>query len=253
MLKIALIQYDIVWQNSIANMKKLDKILNQLDNNIDLIVLPEMFNTGFSMNSVDIAEDAQGNTMQWLKTQSLGRAICGSLAIKEKDMYYNSFFWVENGELKHQYNKKYLFTYAQENENYSPGKERIVIEYKNWKIAPFVCYDLRFPEWLRCNTKKFNYNLGIVVASWPQARIAAWEKLLQARAIENVSYFVGVNRIGMDGNNVAYSGSSLICNYLGEVVAIVKNSEETITMELELESQLQFRKVFPVLEDANRN
>ena len=189
--------------------KKIDDIKEETD----LIVLPEMFSTGFSMNAAALAEPPEGKTLQWMVSQAQKKvaAIVGSFIVRENDVFYNRLFFVfPDGNYK-TYDKKHTFTYAKENETYSEGSERLIVDYMGWKICPLICYDLRFPIWAR-NTD--GYDLLIFIANWPKTRTVAWETLLRARAIENMAYCMGVNRIGIDVKNYEYIGHSAVYDVL---------------------------------------
>lgn len=214
-LKIALLQVDIVWQNAEQNRINYSEKINQITEEVDLILLPEMFSTGFSMQPQAIAETMQGETIKWMQQMASDKqcAIGGSLIITKNDKYFNRFLFLHpTGEIEF-YDKHHLFTLAGEGKTYTQGTKKLLIEYKGWKICPFVCYDLRFPVWSR-NIE--NYDVLIYVANWPKPRISAWDTLLKARSIENLSYVVGVNRIGVDGNDLAYCGHSAVYDCLGE-------------------------------------
>lgn len=213
-MKVAIIQSDLVWENPKANRLHFDEKINSITDNIDLIVLPEMFSTGFTMNPASVAETMEGETVNWIKSLAIAKncAITGSLVIQENGNFYNRMLFVyPNGEIMH-YDKRHLFTLAKEDEVYTSGKEKVIIDYNNWKICLQICYDLRFPVFAR-NVE--NYDLLIYVASWPKPRINAWDILLRARAVENLSYVIGVNRIGVDANNLEYVGHSQVIDYLG--------------------------------------
>lgn len=213
MINVTLIQSDIIWEDRISNLKKYQEKINQIEST-DLIILPEMFTTGFSMSPKSISENMNGETIQWMKQNAhkMNSAICGSIIIEEDSKYFNRFIWVNPDGSIHHYDKRHLFSFAGENENYTPGNEKIIIEYKGWKICPLICYDLRFPVWSR-NSE--DYDLLIYVANWPDKRKSAWKSLLTARAIENQCYVIGVNRVGIDGKNLVYSGESQIINMFG--------------------------------------
>lgn len=232
-LTIALVQANLVWGNTKKNCLKFSKKISRLDQPVDLIILPEMFTTGFSMQPQKIAETMQGDTVSWmLKTASeKNAAIAGSVIISENNNYYNRFLFIHpSGEINY-YNKKHLFTLAGEHEIYASGKEKLMVNYKGWKICPLVCYDLRFPVWAR-NVEA--YDVLIYVANWPKPRITAWDTLLKARAIENMCYTIGVNRVGIDANNLEYSGHSAAYDCLGEqVVSTTENAEDTAVVTLQ--------------------
>jgi len=214
-LKTAVIQADLVWENQAENLKRFNEKIDDLNESVDLIVLPEMFSTGFSMNAEPLAEEMDGLAVSWMKKTAIDKqtALTGSLIIKENGNYYNRLFFVfPDGSFK-TYDKRHTFTLANEDKTYTAGNERLIVEYKGWRICPLICYDLRFPVWAR-NTS--DYDLLIYVANWPETRIHAWDILLQARAIENMSYCIGVNRTGNDGNEYKYNGHTAIYDCLGK-------------------------------------
>jgi predicted amidohydrolase len=247
-LHISLIQTDLVWENPQANIKNFEEKINNIPGNPDLVILPEMFNSGFSMH---FSETHPSESLAWLSKFSSAKqtSIFGSLAIAENGKNYNRGYFVKpNGE-QYFYDKKHLFKYGKEHETYTAGTEILTIEYKNWKIRPLICYDLRFPVWSR-NTAPF-YDLLIYVASWPLARIEAWRTLLRARAIENQCYVVGVNRIGIDGNHLIYNGQSLVIDYTGEVLCDAEENDTILSVELSFENLQNFRTRFPFLSDGD--
>ncbi|MEQ3498981.1 amidohydrolase [Tenacibaculum sp. SSH1-16] len=250
-LKVALIQSDLVWENPTENRKRFEKKINGLSDEIDLIVLPEMFTTGFTMNASAVAETMEGETVQWLQNlaQEKSIAITGSIIISENNNFYNRLLFVHPSGKIDSYNKKHTFTLAGEHEVFSAGTERIIVGYKGWKICPLICYDLRFPVWAR-NTE--NYDLLLYVASWPKPRIEAWDSLLKARAIENMSYTIGVNRVGVDVNGYEYIGNTVCYDTLGNCLA--KNNqgtEEILIIELDKDKQIETRKRFCFLDDRD--
>ncbi|UTD15867.1 amidohydrolase [Tenacibaculum mesophilum] len=250
-LKVALIQSDLVWENPTENRKRFEKKINGLSDEIDLIVLPEMFTTGFTMNASAVAETMEGETVQWLQNlaQEKSIAITGSIIISENNNFYNRLLFVHPSGKIDSYNKKHTFTLAGEHEVFSAGTERVIVEYKGWKICPLICYDLRFPIWAR-NTE--NYDLLLYVASWPKPRIEAWNSLLKARAIENMSYTIGVNRVGVDANGYEYIGNTVCYDTLGNCLA--KNNqgtEEILIVELDKDKQIETRKRFCFLDDRD--
>ncbi|QOD60082.1 amidohydrolase [Polaribacter haliotis] len=223
-LKIVGIQADLVWENPTKNIAFFEQEIEKLDPDVDLIVLPEMFTSGFTMNPKNVAEEMDGFTVSWMQKIASEKqtAICGSLVISDDNQFYNRFVFVyPSGEIE-TYDKRHSFTLAGEDKVYTSGSEKLIIEYKGWKICPLICYDLRFPVWAR-NTD--NYDLLLFMANWPVARIKAWDTLLKARAIENMCYVVGVNRTGKDANNYEYSGNSLIIDYLGEEISSLGENE----------------------------
>lgn len=214
-LKIALIQANIVWQNAAINRKNYTQKIIEISENIDLVLLPEMFSTGFSMQPQNLAETMKGETVKWMQEIAVNNqcAIGGSLIIIEDGKYYNRFIFVHPTAEIEYYNKRHLFTLAGEEKVYTAGEEKVIVDYKGWKICPLVCYDLRFPVWSR-NIE--NYDVLVYVANWPKKRITAWDALLKARSIENMCYVVGVNRVGVDANSFEYSGHSSLYDCLGE-------------------------------------
>jgi len=224
-LKVAIIQADLVWENPEQNRKNFTKKINQISEHVDLIVLPEMFTSGFSMKPKVSAEKMNGETVEWMQQLASVKnaAISGSIIIVENGYYYNRFLFVQpSGEVNY-YNKKHLFTLAGEDKVYTSGTEKKVINYKGWKICPLICYDLRFPVWAR-NVEE--YDLLVYVANWPKPRIAAWDALLKARSIENLCYTIGVNRVGVDENNLEYSGHSAAYDCLGKKLTHIKTNIE---------------------------
>uniref|UniRef100_A0A4W5LTR6 CN hydrolase domain-containing protein n=1 Tax=Hucho hucho TaxID=62062 RepID=A0A4W5LTR6_9TELE len=216
-MKIALIQSSLAWENPEKNRNTFEKKINAIEDKVDLIILPEMFTTGFTMEPNAVAETMHGETLTWLKhlAKAKNSAITGSLVITENGNFYNRMVFVfPSGEVC-SYDKKHLFTLAGEDKVYTGGNKKIIVEYLGWKICPLVCYDLRFPVFAR-NTE--DYDLLIYVANWPKTRINAWDALLKARAIENMSYTVGVNRIGEDNNGHQYNGHTQVVNFLGEYI-----------------------------------
>ncbi len=246
-LKIHLIQAHLAWQDSDANLKHFEALISPIEKD-GIVVLPEMFATGFTMQPEVYAQSMDGEAVQWMKKHSKNRVVCGSLSTHEKGKFYNRFIWVENGEIKYTYDKRHLFSHGSENEHYSPGNKQICIEYQGWKIQPFVCYDLRFPVWCR-NTDEAH--LMLFVANWPTVRISVWEKLLQARAIENQCFVAGVNRLGADGSGIEHNGNSMFVDAKGTVLGKQIDIEMVITKELNFESLLEFRNEFPVLFDRD--
>lgn len=251
-LKVALIQADLVWENPEQNRHQFTEKLNALSEQIDLIVLPEMFTTGFTMNPYDVAETMTGETIAWLRKHAKEKnsAITGSLIIKEDQQYYNRLVFVyPSGEIK-TYDKRHTFTLAGEHKVYTAGVEKLVVSYKGWKICPLICYDLRFPVWAR-NIE--NYDVLMYVANWPKPRIAAWDVLLKARAIENMSYCVGVNRVGLDVNKYEYVGHSAAYDSLGnELTNIEPSKEQTAIVTLSAEHLKRTRIKLGFLDDRDK-
>lgn len=251
-LNVTILQSDLVWEDVSANRKAFSAKLNQLKKPFDIVVLPEMFTTGFSMNSKLLAEKITDKSVTWMrnKAKKFDALFLGSLIIEERDHFYNRLVVAfPNGDLKY-YNKHHLFTLSGEDKAYTSGQERLQFSYKGWEICPLICYDLRFPIWSRNTT---NYDLLIYTASWPKARIDAWDTLLKARAIENMSYVVGVNRVGIDGNNLEYPGHSAIYNYLGEKLSpTIENQESMLSVSLDKDKLKQTRTQLNFLADRDR-
>ena len=251
-LSIVGIQANLVWENADRNIAFFEKKISTLQASVDLVVLPEMFSTGFTMNAQKNAQKMNGKTVSWMQkmAEKYQVAILGSLVIQDNKSYYNRLVFVHPSKKIEVYNKRHLFSLAGEDKVYTSGTKRLIIEYKGWKICPLICYDLRFPVWSR-NTE--NYDVLIYVANWPVARIKAWDTLLKARAIENMSYVIGVNRVGTDANNYDYSGNSLVVNYLGEELSALKNMEEGIVeATLEKNQQEEIRRKLSFLNDIKR-
>jgi len=250
-LKIAIIQTDIVWQNAKQNRIQYADKISLIEENVDIVVLPEMFSTGFSMEPVGISETMEGETIKWMKNLASEKnaAICGSLIISEDDNFYNRFLFVRpSGEINY-YNKRHLFSLAGEEKVYTQGTEKLIIEFKGWKICPLICYDLRFPVWAR-NVE--TYDVLLYVANWPKPRIVAWDTLLKARSIENMCYVIGVNRIGVDGNGYEYNGHSDAYDCLGEKLThCIPNHEGLEIVELQKEHVLKVRKQLNFLNDKD--
>ncbi|HIC8644185.1 amidohydrolase [Elizabethkingia meningoseptica] len=245
-LKIIGLQHQILWKNKVKNFEIIEHLF-PLEIKPDIFLLPEMFSTGFCMDVDEIA-DADGEVLNWMKSLALKNemAVGGSVAVKENDQFYNRFYFVEKNGTVHQYDKRHLFSYAKEDEFYSPGTERVVFEYLGWKICLQVCYDLRFPVFSR-NTD--HYDLLINVASWPSARVEAWNTLLKARAIENQCYVFGLNRLGDDGNKLHYESSSHCFFADGAETGIIK--DHLIYAELDKDMLTAFRNKFPFLADQD--
>jgi omega-amidase len=249
-LQIAIIQKDLVWENALANRENFDVMLTDIQN-VDLIVLPEMFTTGFSMTPKPFAENMNGKTVKWMqeKAKQFDAAIVGSVIIKEENNYYNRMLFVfPNGNIEH-YDKRHAFALAGEHKEYTSGTTKLIVEFKGWKICPLICYDLRFPVWSR-NVE--NYDVLIYSANWPKPRINAWNTLLKARAIENMSYCIGVNRVGVDANGYEYNGNSIAIDFSGkEITEITENKEAIIYSTLSKNELIDFRAKLPFLEDKD--
>jgi omega-amidase len=246
-LNIRLIQTALFWENSSKNLGHLSKLmLGGIPE--EIVVLPEMFATGFTMHPELYAQTMDGETVTWMREKSMHRVVCGSLSIKENGKYYNRFIWCENGEIVAQYDKKHLFTYGNEHSHYTAGNKHVIIEYKGWKIQPFICYDIRFPVW---NRNTHEAHIQLYVANWPERRIYAWETLLKARAIENQCYTIGVNRVGKDGHGVPHNGNSAVYDFMGQTVEHGENHELAMFVSLEPQPLVDFRAQFPFLKDKD--
>ncbi|MEX0813299.1 MAG: amidohydrolase [Chitinophagales bacterium] len=248
-LRIALIQSDLVWEDKAANFKQLAELIETTENP-DLIILPEMFSTGFSMNAQKMAEPENGQGLQWMqeRAKKTKAVVCGSLIIEDGGKYYNRLFWVKpNGDFE-KYDKRHLFTYAGEEKTYSAGKEKLITELKGWKICPQVCYDLRFPAW---NRNQEDYDLLFFIANWPARRTYAWRHLLIARAIENMAYTIGVNRIGEDKKGVYHSGNSIVLDPLGEILWEEADKQAVKTINLSKGKLIESRERFGFLRDRD--
>ncbi|HON18253.1 MAG TPA: amidohydrolase [Salinivirgaceae bacterium] len=249
-LSVSLIQFNIEWENPFENRKKIDTLLPDA-NATDLVILPEMFTTGFTLNASQLAETMDGETIRWMKEKSSERgfALCGSIIIRENNRFYNRFILISpDGDIQY-YDKRHLFSYGKENRYFEKGKERKIIEFRGWKILMQICYDLRFPVWSR---NRGDYDLAIYVASWPEQRSWVWEHLLISRAIENQAYVIGVNRVGVDGYNLAYDGRSMVIAPTGHCIAKTKPFNlERLDILLEFEKINEWRSTFPALSDAD--
>ena len=249
-MKIALIQSSLFWENPTANRNHFEEKINAISEKVDLIVLPEMFSTGFTMNPEAVFETMQGETIQWLQSLAKAKnsAITGSLVIKENDNFYNRLLFVFPSGKVQFYDKRHLFTLAGEDKVYTAGKEKLIVDYLGWKICPFVCYDLRFPVFAR-NVEE--YDLLIYVANWPKTRINAWDILLKARSVENMCYTIGVNRIGFDENNFEYNGHSQAIDFLGNYVLEPQENEGVYIIDLNKEKLVETRNKLGFLGDRD--
>lgn len=251
-LKLTLIQTNLHWEDKEKNLEMFSEKISSIREETDVIILPEMFSTGFTMNAVKLAESMDGISVKWMQALAIKKncVITGSLIIKEGDKYFNRLIWMSSDGFEY-YDKRHLFSYAGEDKTYGKGKNKIIITLKGWQILPLVCYDLRFPLWSRRN-KKNDYDLLIYVANWPERRIYAWKQLLIARAIENQCYVAGVNRTGNDGNDIFHSGESAIINFKGENIISVNTKEDFIfTYTLSKDTLDNFRKQFAFFQDGD--
>lgn len=254
-LSIALVQTDLAWEDQTANLANLEEKIWTIDKVVDLIILPEMFTTGFSMSAEKLAEPMNLHSTKWMKQMAAqtNAVITGSVIIKENGKFFNRLLWASpEGNIQH-YDKRHLFRFSGEDEVFSQGFDSKIFELKGWRIFPQICYDLRFPVFSR-NTWKSEeaaYDLVFYIASWPAARSSAWDALLPARAIENLSYSIGVNRVGVDGNKIEYCGGSAAFDFKGKTLAQLGNQEEIQIIKLYRQDLEDYRKKFPAWKDAD--
>ena len=254
-LTITLIQTDVVWQDKTANLAMLKARINAIEQRTEIVVLPEMFSTGFTMQPELYAETMEGETMQWMKEISATNKIIltGSIIISDNEKFFNRLIWMlPNGQFGY-YDKRHLFAYGEEDQHYTAGNKRLIASVKGWKINLQICYDLRFPVWSRqqSTTMESEYDLLIYVANWPEKRSHAWKTLLCARAIENQCFAVGVNRVGSDGKDNYYSGDSLVIDPLGQVLYHKADEEDVCTISLQKEELSKVRIQYPFWKDAD--
>ncbi len=260
-LTFTLIQTDLHWEDKAANLAMLEQKIMRIEDKTEVVVLPEMFSTGFSMQPHLFAETMDGETVQWMRNIAQQKRIIltGSIIIEEEAHYYNRLLWVLPNGSCGCYNKRHLFGYAGEDEPYTAGTKRLIASVKGWKINLQVCYDLRFPVWARqrlCvdgknENEDCEYDVLLYVANWPERRNHAWQTLLTARAIENQCYVIGVNRVGNDGNNINHSGNSMVIDALGNVIYNKINEEDIFTITLDKQPLQDIRNKFPFLQDAD--
>ena len=253
-LTLTLIQTNLVWEDKAANLSMFEQKINSIKEKTEVVILPEMFSTGFNMAPDNLAEDMNGPTVQWMKTIASSRRIIltGSVIIKEGEHYFNRLIWMLPNQQYGYYDKRHLFGFAGEDECYTAGNKRLIASVKGWKINLQVCYDLRFPVWARhAHNNEPEYDLLIYVANWPERRNHAWKTLLQARAIENQCYVIGVNRIGNDGKDIYHSGDSMVINALGEILYHKAHDEDIFTITLQKAPLEDVRTKLPFLKDAD--
>lgn len=252
-LKVSVIQEKLVWEDIESNIAVFDKKLDALNVKTDLIVLPEMFTSGFSMNAEKLAQTMSGPAVTWLreKAGAIRADIVSSVIIKEQGCFFNRLLWVKPDGSLMRYDKRHLFRMAGEDKVYTAGNQKLIVELHGWKISPFICYDLRFPIWTRNLNNAFD--AAIFIANWPEVRAHHWKNLLRARAIENQCYTIGVNRVGTDGNNISYSGDSSIIDPLGNISFQSAYASCTYTTELSAATLKMVREKFPVWMDADVN
>jgi len=250
-MKITIVQSDPEWENKYRNLKKLDELISSLNGDTDIIVLPEMFTTGFSMNPKDLSEAPFSETYEWMGNHSVkgNFGICGSYIVKQDEHFFNRWIFVSPESNSWHYDKRHLFTMRNENRIYTQGNKRIVFSFRGVRICPNICYDLRFPVWSR---NLNDYDLLINSANWPEIRREVWSILLKARAIENQCFVVGVNRVGYDNSGILHMGDSIILDPRGNIITeLNENKEGVATGEISLSELNDFRKEFPALQDAD--
>lgn len=260
MLTVATIQADLVWEDKAANLDRFREKIEALSSEVELVILPEMFTTGFSMSPQTLAETADGETIAWMKQLSQDRniVIVGSMIAKENDSYFNRLICMLPTGSYGIYDKRHLFSFAGEENHYSAGSKRLIASIKGWKINLQICYDLRFPVWARQQMKVSEteeiipeYDMLVYVANWPERRVNAWRTLLCARAMENQCYVIGVNRVGNDGNGIYHNGSTMIIGPLGEVLYHAVDEEDICEMTLSKEELKDIRNKFSFLKDGD--
>ncbi len=257
-LRISLVQGATLWHDPAGNREYYGELISSLRGLTDLVVLPETFTSGFSNEAIGDAETMDGASVAWIRERAsaLDAAVTGSVQIREGDKVFNRMLFATPDGGLHTYDKRHLFRYAGEHERYAPGSERLTVEWKGWRICPLVCYDLRFPVFSRnrFNVERENapdYDLALYVANWPAARAYAWKTLLRARAIENLCYVAGVNRVGTDGNQLAYSGDTSVIDFVGDALSECTDSEMTTTTTLLGAELLAHRERFPAMLDSD--
>lgn len=253
-LRVTLVQSKLSWHDAAANRQRFEQLLTQLEGGTDLILLPEMFTTGFTMKPEEAAEPANGSTVAWLAdmASSVKATIAGSIATSDDGKFFNRLVWMRPDRSHISYDKRHLFRMAREHQHYASGSGKHIVELNGWKILPLVCYDLRFPVWSRNRIgTDAEYDVLVYVANWPARRRYAWQTLLRARAIENLSYCVGVNRVGDDGAGIEYSGDSMALDYLGQPLFEESSEEFVKTVTLQRAGLEEFRQKFPAHLDAD--
>lgn len=249
-MRVSTVQANLIWEDKSVNLAHFEQMILPLSGNTDVIFLPEMFSTGFSMSPEKLAETMTGTTVSWMSEQAaaLQSVICGSVIIEENDAYFNRLIWAQPDGQLHHYDKRHLFTLAGEHKAYQSGTKKLIIEYLGWKICPMVCYDLRFPVWSR-NVE--GYDLLVYVANWPHTRSHHWKSLSMARAIENQCYLVAVNRVGKDANGLHYQGDTSVIDYAGKILHTAVDIENVTTIALSKEKLNNFRNKLNFLADRD--
>jgi predicted amidohydrolase len=250
-LKITIIQTKLFWENPEKNLTMLGEKIDAITEETDLIILPEMFTTGFTMNAASFAEKEKGSTLLWMIDKAVAKNadVIGSIIAEEHNKYFNRLYWVKSSGNYVKYDKRHLFRMAGEHKIYSSGRKKIIQEIKGWKILPLICYDLRFPVWSRA--PKYDYDVLVYVANWPERRSSHWRLLLKARAVENQAYVIGVNRVGKDGMDISYKGESAIIDPLGNIIMQEAEKEFVHMEKLSWEKLHKYRTKFPVWMDSD--
>ncbi len=256
-LLVTLVQTDIFWEEKQLNLPMLERKIDAIEEKTHLIILPEMFSTGFSMSPAQLAEDMEGQTVQWMRNMAIRKKciLAGSIIIEEAGRFYNRLIWMlPNGQYGH-YDKRHCFSLAGEHLHYTPGTKRLIASVNGWRLNLCICYDLRFPVWSRQQIQEDadspEFDVLVYVANWPDRRISAWNALIPARAIENQCYVIGVNRVGNDGHGIAHSGYSQVSDPLGEIRTLIKENEGVVTVKLEREILEDIRSRMPFWKDAD--
>jgi omega-amidase len=251
-LTISLVQSNLHWQDIGANLAMFEEKIWALSGKTDVIVLPEMFSTGFTMHGESLAEPMNSRSFKWMKQMAAQTKalILGSYIVKEGGEMFNRLIWMQPDGKYYHYDKRHLFRMAEEHKHYSAGTKPLIAEWKGWKICPLICYDLRFPVW--CRNVDNAFDLQLFVANWPQVRVSAWDALLKARAIENLSYVIGVNRVGDDGNGISYNGHSAVIDPKGNYLSGPLEKDEIQSITLSMTELKEFREKFPTHLDADK-
>lgn len=252
-MRLTIVQSALVWENKAENLRRFDQKLAPLVGQTDLVVLPEMFSTGFSMKTGPLAEDMGGPTVAWLaeKAAQLGAVVTGSFICHENGLHHNRLVWMRPDGTFDTYDKRHLFSLAEEEKHFAPGRKRLIVSWKGFAVCPMICYDLRFPVWSRNRRGEAGYDLLIYMANWPVRRSHHWRALLQARAIENQAYCVGLNIVGADGNGLEYVGDSAVIDCSGQHLCQLAAQEGVFTTEISLDALRNYRTQFPFLADAD--
>lgn len=251
-LRLTLIQSNLAWEDRNKNLAQFEEKLKQIEGHKEIVILPETFTTGFSMKPAALAEGMDGESVSWMKemARKYGIILTGSLMIKDGDHYYNRLVWMQPDGNYGTYDKRHLFSYAGEDADFHRGEKRFIASVKGWKICTMICYDLRFPVWSRMQSTD-EYDVLMYIANWPAKRIQAWTSLLQARAIENQCYVVGLNRTGQDGNGLIYPGESRVIDPLGQVLYAGGETEDIFSITLDMAYLLEIRRTFPFQNDKD--